>query len=192
MNCTECSSFLVCRSLGECGAYDFDKPSVTAEDREKDIQSVIQAASRLVDSGRGGTLNRLQEIIEYSLDRKFRRIGLAYCWSMDEEAAVIAGLIRDAGLQVSAVSCTVGGVAQDETNSESRIHKVACNPLGQAAQLNAEGVDLVVAVGLCLGHDMLLAGRADAPTTTLVVKDRTSGHAPLVAIREMAKEKVLV
>lgn len=34
---------------------------------------------------------------------------------------------------------------------------------------------------------MLLQKQLDAPCTTLIVKDRTSGHAPLVAIRKMAE-----
>jgi uncharacterized metal-binding protein len=74
-------------------------------------------------------------------------------------------------------------------NEQSTIHKVGCNPIGHAEQLNAEKVDLIAAVGLCLGHDMLLQKQVQAPCTTLVVKDRTSDHSPLVDIRKMAEKQ---
>lgn len=184
MNCTSCLEH-DCRKLGDCSARRFDKDKSLQAYHEAETQSVVQAAAHLVDNGRGGKLNRLQEIIEYSLDRGYKHIGLAYCWSMEKEVAMIAGLIRDSGLRVSSVSCTTGGLAQDQMNETSQIHKVGCNPIGQASQLNTEKVDLVVAVGLCLGHDMLLQKQVEAPCTTLVVKDRTSQHNPLAAIQKM-------
>lgn len=36
--------------------------------------------------------------------------------------------------------------------------------------------------GLCVGHDMLFVKHADAPTTTLVAKDRVTGHNPAAAL----------
>ena len=36
-----------------------------------------------------------------------------------------------------------------------------------------------VIVGLCVGHDMLFTKYSDAPVTTLVVKDRVTGHNPV-------------
>jgi uncharacterized metal-binding protein len=108
---------------------------------------------------------------------------------MEKEAAIISKIIKDKRLDSVAVCCTTGGLSQSETNLKSSINKVACNPLGQAAQLNSEGTDLVVAVGLCMGHDILLQQNLKAPCTTLVVKDRTSNHAPLESIRKMAEFK---
>ena len=105
---------------------------------------------------------------------------------------MIADLIRKRGLRVSAISCTTGGLAQDQMNEQSSIHKVGCNPLGQTEQLNAEKVDLIAAVGLCLGHDMLLQKQVNAPCTTLVVKDRTCSHAPLVPIRKKSEQNSLI
>ncbi|HSQ42476.1 MAG TPA: DUF1847 domain-containing protein [Fibrobacteraceae bacterium] len=185
MNCTHCQEH-ACRTLGDCSARRFDRDGALKDYHDPANQQVVQAAAHLVDHGRGGTLNRLEEVIEYSLDRGYSHIGIAYCWSMEKEVTRIAELIRKRGLRVSAVSCTTGGLSQEQMNDQSDIAKVGCNPLGQAKQLNAEKVDLVVAVGLCLGHDMLLQKELQAPCTTLVVKDRTSGHNPLEAIRKMA------
>ena len=45
--------------------------------------------------------------------------------------------------------------------------------------LNASGAQMNLIVGLCVGHDMLFAKHSDAPVTTLVVKDRVTGHNPV-------------
>ena len=184
MDCTHCNEHQ-CRSFGDCSARRFDRNEALEAYGTEDVAQVVSAAAHLVDHGRAGTLNRLQEIAEYSLDRDLQHIGLAYCWGMEKDASLIASYLRTRGLRVSAVSCTTGGLAQDQVNPESEIHKVSCNPIGQSSQLNEEKVQLVVAVGLCLGHDMLLQKQSQAPVTTLVVKDRTSNHAPLTAIRQM-------
>lgn len=60
-----------------------------------------------------------------------------------------------------------------------RISGVSWNPLSQAAQFEAEGVDLAVALGLCLGYDILCARAFSGVQTTLVVKDRVHRHRTL-------------
>ena len=44
--------------------------------------------------------------------------------------------------------------------------------------LNAQGVDISVVMGLCLGHDMLFHKFIESPVTDLVVKDRVTCHNP--------------
>ena len=63
-------------------------------------------------------------------------------------------------------------------NRESDLPGLSCNPLGQAAQINAAAPDLTVTMGLCLGHDILFHRHLEGDVTTLVVKDRVHGHAP--------------
>ena len=58
----------------------------------------------------------------------------------------------------------------------------ACNPVAQARILNEVGTDLNVIVGLCVGHDILFSRHSAAPVTTLVVKDRVTGHNPAAAL----------
>jgi len=36
--------------------------------------------------------------------------------------------------------------------------------------------------GLCVGHDMLFSMHSKAPVTTLVVKDRVTGHNPIAVL----------
>ncbi len=37
-------------------------------------------------------------------------------------------------------------------------------------------------IGLCVGHDMLFTMHSTAPVTTLIVKDRLSGHNPVITL----------
>jgi uncharacterized metal-binding protein len=186
MNCTHCGPH-ACQDLMECKSVLFDRNEALNKYQEADAQNTVQAAAELVDGGRAGTLNRLEEILEFSASQGYNHLGLAYCYGMLSDARLISDHIRKAGFKVSAVSCTTGGLAQDQVNNASSIHKVSCNPLGQAMQLNAEKTQLNLAVGLCLGHDMILQNQLEAPVTTLVVKDRTSEHNPIQAIRNMPR-----
>ena len=58
------------------------------------------------------------------------------------------------------------------------VGEVMCNPILQAKKLEAEGTDLNVVVGLCVGHDSLFYKYSAAPATTLITKDRVTGHNP--------------
>ena len=58
----------------------------------------------------------------------------------------------------------------------------ACNPIAQARILNAEGMEMNIIMGLCVGHDMLFSKHSEAPVTTLVVKDRVTGHNPAAVL----------
>jgi uncharacterized metal-binding protein len=44
--------------------------------------------------------------------------------------------------------------------------------------LNEANTDLNIAIGLCVGHDSLFYKYSDALVTTLVAKDRVTGHNP--------------
>jgi len=106
---------------------------------------------------------------------------------MENIAEDIMTLFKSEGIRVTGVSCTVGGISQQEINQTSDLPGVSCNPLFQGAQLEAEGVDLAVTIGLCLGHDILFNRTWTRDVTTLVVKDRRSNHAPLEGISRMKK-----
>ena len=48
--------------------------------------------------------------------------------------------------------------------------------------LNQEQTDLNIAIGLCVGHDSLFYKYSDALVTTLVAKDRVTGHNPCAVL----------
>jgi uncharacterized metal-binding protein len=185
MECTICN-LKSCRQLSSCGSEKFDRNQALQDYHEPGTQAVVQAAAHLVDGGRAGTLSRIEEIAEFATERGWKRLGLAYCFGMETEASLVSRFFRSRKFRVEAVSCSTGAFAQDKMNESSTIHKTGCNPLGQAEQIKSAKVDLVIEMGLCLGHDMLLHERmAGIPSTTLVVKDRTTLHDPLKAIKAL-------
>jgi uncharacterized metal-binding protein len=60
--------------------------------------------------------------------------------------------------------------------------EAACNPLTQSALFNRVDTHLNIILGLCIGHDILFTRHSTAPVTTLVVKDRYTGHNPVVSL----------
>ncbi len=185
MDCTNCTFDKQCRHTEACKSTSFDREEVVQKYSE--ASAIVKAAASLVDFGRAGTLSRLQETIAFANQMNYKRIGLAYCYGMEKEVQLIADIIRNNGLNVRAVSCTVGGIPQNEVNPESGFCTVSCNPIGQAMQLNQENVDLVLMIGLCMGHDILFQREVKIDCTTLVVKDRVFNHAPLKEITDNQK-----
>jgi len=185
MDCTNCTFDKQCRNTQTCPATLIDREEVIQKYATESV--IVQAAADLVDFGRAGTLSRLQETIAFAQKMNYKRIGLAYCYGMEKQVTQIVENLRENQLNVRAVSCTVGGIPQNEVNTESAFCTVSCNPIGQAQQLNNENVDLVVMIGLCLGHDILFQREVKADCTTLVVKDRVFNHAPLQEITDNQK-----
>lgn len=150
---------------------------------EMETQRVIEAAAKLVDGGRAGTLSRIQELVEFSRTMGYEKIGIAYCYGMEEIASTVRNIFRSEGLDAFGVSCTVGALRQDQVNLQSNLPGVSCSPLNQAAQLREQGARLAVVIGLCVGHDILFNRAFPGDLTTLVVKDRSHAHDPVAGIR---------
>ena len=184
MNCTQCDDKVCRKQQSTCKQENFEKLEIMDEYKNSANSEIVQSAALLVDNGRAGTLSRIEEIVEFARLMNYKKLGLAYCFGMEPYAKAIETILVAGGLEVSAVSCSVGGLKQSEVNTESCIHKVSCNPLGQAEQLNSEHVDLTVIAGICLGHDILLNRTLNMDFTTLVVKDRKYNHAPLLGIEK--------
>jgi uncharacterized metal-binding protein len=129
-------------------------------------------------------LTRLEEIILFAEKMGYRKLGLAYCVGLREEAYNIAEILRR-HFEISSVMCKVGGVSKAENDIE-RIqddrYEAVCNPALQSKLLDEDGVDLNVVIGLCVGHDALFYKYSRAPVTTLAVKDRVLAHNPLAAV----------
>ena len=184
MNCLACKA-KSCRGNSSCGAEKFDLDTNMDAYHEENSQQIVQAAAVLVDGGRAGTLSRVEELVEFAHLMKYQRIGLAYCYGMESTASEVRDIFTANGLKTVGISCTVGGFSQKEINENSSLPGVSCNPLNQAAQLNQENVDLAVVIGLCLGHDILFNREFKGDVTTLIVKDRPNGHAPMAGIQKL-------
>ncbi|MDT8899804.1 DUF1847 domain-containing protein [Anaeroselena agilis] len=131
---------------------------------------------------------RIQEIIEFSHKMGYRRLGLAFCAGLHQEAEVVSRIFEGHGLEVVSVICKVGGVPKETIDIKPSEHvkigeyETMCNPIAQAEVLNAAGTDFNVLLGLCVGHDSLFIKYSQAMVSVLAVKDRVLGHNPLAAI----------
>lgn len=129
-------------------------------------------------------LTRLEELIKFAQEMNYKKIGIAFCIGLQEEARTLHELLAKY-FEVYSVICKVCGTDKNDFDLD-KLHKerveAMCNPIGQAMILNKEKTDLNIIFGLCIGHDILFTQHSQAPVTTLVVKDRVLAHNPLGAI----------
>ena len=178
MDCTKCTQ-KGCRHGAPC----HDNSNAYLETYHQPTQQAyVKAASALVDNGRAGTLNRLEEITEFIQRMGYQKVGVAYCYGMEDKATLLRKYFERAGIKPTMVSCTVDGITEDDVAPGKGACNVSCNPIGQAEALNQSGADFVLLMGLCLGHDILLQKHLKMDFTTFVVKDRVLAHNPLSAL----------
>ncbi len=131
---------------------------------------------------------RILELIEFSEKMNYKRIGVAFCIGLSDEALRISKVLEERGFKVYSVVCKCGAVDKTALGVPEKYKlrpgefEAGCNPVLQATLLNKAETDLNVIVGLCIGHDILFTKHSKAPVTTLIVKDRFTGHNPLIAL----------
>jgi len=131
---------------------------------------------------------RLEEIINFAKKMGYRKLGVAFCSGLMNEARILVPILENRGFEVISVCCKTGGVPKEEIGlkDEEKIrpgrYETMCNPIAQAEILNREGTEFNILLGLCVGHDALLLKYAKALTTVFVVKDRLLGHNPVAAL----------
>lgn len=135
-----------------------------------------------------GRLTRIEETVLYAKLRGYKKLGLAFCVGLAEEAELLSNLLLNEGFEVVSVSCMCGALSSDDVDlpEEDKIlpgsRQAMCNPIGQAAVLDAQGCELNILLGLCVGDDTLFIKHSKAPVTVLAVKDRVLAHNPLGAL----------
>ncbi len=183
MGCSACKS-KGCRTEGkDCFGI---RPLSLAIFQHEEIKRFALNASRLIDHGRAGTLDRLEEIIEYCHSMNYRRIGVAYCFGMPEQAKLLKERLKVHDLFPVMVQCTTGSVLERDIDPEKNTDTVSCNPAGQALALKKKGADFVIEMGLCMGHDVIFHETLEIPFTTYLVKDRIHNHSPIKALGSAA------
>jgi len=134
------------------------------------------------------TKSRVEELIEFSQRMGYKRLGMAFCGGLTHEASILSEILEKHGFEVVAVSCKVGGVPKEKlgVRDEEKIRigefEPMCNPITQAKILNQAKTDFNVMLGLCIGHDSLFLKYIEGLTTVFAVKDRVTGHNPMVAL----------
>lgn len=183
-----CSTVLYGEALAKAAA-EYEKPDI----HEFARQAAVQEGECYIDRAAQPhymfpVKTRIQEIIEFSRKMGYRRLGLAFCGGLHQEAAIVSRILEEHGLEVVSVVCKVGGVNKGtigvKPSEQVRIgeYESMCNPIAQAEVLNAAGTDFNILLGLCVGHDSLFIRYSKAMVSVLAVKDRVLGHNPLAAI----------
>jgi len=131
---------------------------------------------------------RVEDTIAFAKLMGYHKIGIATCIGMLDETQRLADILTAQGFEPLSVCCKSGsidklelGLKEDEKVRPGTFEP-ACNPVAQAKLLNTAETDMNIIVGLCVGHDMLFSKYSDAPVTTLVVKDRVTGHNPVAVL----------
>ncbi len=128
---------------------------------------------------------RVEDTIAFAKLMGYEKIGIATCIGLLEETDKLALIFKAQGLNPVSVCCKAGSIDKLELGLEESdkvrpgTFEPACNPVAQAKLLNRARTDMNVIVGLCVGHDMLFSKYSEAPVTTLVAKDRVTGHNPV-------------
>ena len=135
-------------------------------------------------------MTRIEEICEFAHKIGAKKIGIATCVGLIQEARIAATIFRNKGLEVVGAACKVGAQPKVSVGIDPEHEKVGanmCNPILQAEILNKEKTDLNVVIGLCVGHDSLFYKHSEALCTTLVTKDRVLAHNPVAALYQADK-----
>ncbi len=146
----------------------------------------IARVAAMVEMEGQGSWPRLREIMEFAQRLGYRRMGLAFCVGLREEARICTKILESNGFEVSSSICKTGSVEKKTIGVNNQLSPAKfepmCNPIAQAALLEEAGCQLHIILGLCVGHDTLYFKHAKAPVTVLAVKDRVLAHNPLGAI----------
>lgn len=171
-----------CPSINYSDLLEQTKTKLQASENIKMAQDVARTWKEY------GKLTRVEETVEYARLQGHKKIGLAFCVGLSEEARLFTNVLLNAGFDVASVCCMCGALSADDVSlpEDDKIvpgfRQPMCNPIGQAAILDKEGCGLHVLMGLCVGDDTLFIKHAKAPVTVLAVKDRVLAHNPLGAL----------
>ncbi len=165
-----------------------EQAEIVDQYRGEGMDARIARCAAEIEGAYYGKLTRAEEIIVFARRMGFRKIGLATCIGLAEEARIFTRVLDANGLQPFSVLCKAGSVDKteigiaEEFKIQQSCHESLCNPVLQARILEKQGTELNVIIGLCVGHDSLFMKHSAAPVTTLVTKDRILGHNPAAAL----------
>ena len=174
--------------LVEASISLYERPEI----REFALQATVQEGECYVNrdnpKARYAIKPRVQETVEFAHKMGYKRLGIAFCGGLRDEAAILSKILKGQGFEVASVVCKVGRTpkellgAKEEQKVNPGEFESMCSPITQAKILNAAETEFNILFGLCVGHDSLVMRYSDAPCTALVAKDRVTGHNPLAAI----------
>ena len=166
----------------------YDKPDVREFARQASIQE-FECYETQPNGTRHPVNPRIMELIEFSRKCGYKKLGLAFCNGLKDEAKKLTEILQNKGFEVVSVRCKVGmlpkekiGIKPEEKIRGPENWETMCNPISQAEIMNSANVDLAIMLGLCIGHDTLFLKYCRVPVTVIAVKDRVTGHNPLAVL----------
>ena len=188
----------VCK-VRACSKGEDDKFPLGCPSRQSNVNDIkhiydeeenhrISYNSALVEKEGYCKKTRIEEIIMFLNKCGYKKIGFAYCNGLRKEMETIHKIFAQYDFEMHSAVCKCGSMPKETVGlrDEDKIHpgqfEAMCNPIGQAQYLNEMGTEFNIIVGLCVGHDTLFIKYSQAPLTVLAVKDRVTGHAPLMPV----------
>jgi len=147
----------------------------------RDTETIDSVSRTIVREGRGQWC-RVEETVELAYRLGAVRLGIVYCSGFRSEARTLKRILAAHGFEVSSSCCKTGCVPKEALGiSDSQkvrpgTPEMVCNPIGQAALLNRENVQLVLLLGQCVGHDSATMAHLEPPAICVVTKDRALAH----------------
>lgn len=191
--CAMCSEHY-CKK-GELEKLPLNCPCDEKEEQEKikklyieDENYKLAYNSALVEAEGYCKKTRLEETIDFANKCNFKKLGVAFCVGLSNEAKILCSILKHNGFEVNSVVCKNGSIPKeflkikDSEKVRPGTYEPMCNPIGQATFLNKAKTDLNIILGLCVGHDSLFIKYSDAPVTVFAVKDRVLAHNPIGAL----------
>ncbi|SNR70567.1 DUF1847 domain-containing protein [Desulfurobacterium atlanticum] len=175
-----------CHLCEDRGCYREGKVCVESSNNlllPEEEMKILKTAS-LIEKEFYCKMTRIEEIVEFSKRMGYKRIGIAFCIGLFDEAKIVADIFSKKGFEVFSAVCKLGSVDKDIFNLPKLQDgkEAICNPVKQAEVLNKKKTDLNIIIGLCVGHDILFQKYSEAPSTVLIVKDRVLAHNPVGAL----------
>jgi len=121
---------------------------------------------------------RIMKTLRFAKMCGYKKLGLAFCSTLRDQALAIYKLMLSEGFEVESVICKVGHKDRSMLGVPPSCNAM-CNPIAQAELLNEAKTELNLILGLCVGHDSLFIRHSQAPVTVIAVKDHVYDHAPL-------------
>jgi uncharacterized metal-binding protein len=185
INCSSCKTNN-CSQGDNCSqGHNFETyKNDSQQEYKKTENKAIMEVSTKIEGDHYMEWTRLEEIIDFAKQMHYSKLGIAHCIGLINETKQLKEIL-DKDFSVSAICCKFSGISKKDfnlTQIDNNRHEAICNSIGQALVLNDLKTDLNIIVGLCVGHDILFTKYSEAPVTTFIVKDRITGHNPVVTL----------
>ena len=194
LSCVDCGSKGCANSTGNYPSFctttqlengELDEALALA--RQPENLAMLQTAAQVEYEGYC-KLTRVEVTMDFARRMGWHKLGIATCVGLLREANALARILRAHGFEVCSIACKAGMAEKTLLGVPEECKAVGinmCNPILQAKHLNKLGTQFNIAVGLCVGHDSMFYKYSDAPVTTLVAKDRVTGHNPAAVLYQV-------